>query len=717
MMQRVYRVERRFKFMVPAQWKDRALEGNQELRYKKSLRTDQETKQGDGIALRLLWAACVLLLFGATAFGQTTPQFNNRFAVDGVKYPNTQAGVQSASTDACGLTPTGLGSNSGGDLYLQPSVLGLAAQPGQLLLFTCPLGLHGSTGESAIFSVAAGISSAIPVMRFQVTANTAQLGLHIDHFAAQSVTGSATAGDLIMLDSGSSGTGFPGPILTEIDHIITVQGAFNGFDLNTTGQSIAPGVYGLYVHDNLLQNGIRLGQQVGDALLVEHNVLHSRAGSGNPCVDVTQQSGASHFIFENNDMDFCDAGDIFIHKAIQPKIIRNQLESSTSCIGANSAMVDLLGDVGAIDGALIADNNLNAHATCTNNIRFGANATNWRVEGNKISVNNNAGTGIKIIAGSTGGVIGPNSVVLGGTASFVGGDTPAARITVYGNTTQGEPGTRSIAPSDGDNAIVGRRNSATQTAHIIDAQDENSNPLAGVLAGGQVFSVSPGGSNSNASFQAIGSSLPSFDWENTGGAADSKWWDVSTTSTCWQLRTINDANNNALPIMTACRNGLRPTSIINAPVVQNSLNRVAVGTNFTTANNASLQAITGLAWDLPGEARSYSFHCAGSYSQAGANVAVTFGIQASSAPTNIFATGTIYTSPTALTTGVLATLTTTAATSIVSTTPSATGTNFKFELDGTIEIPGVANTITPMVSTAAGTDAVTVLRGSYCNLY
>jgi hypothetical protein len=67
-------------------------------------------------------------------------------------------------------------------------------------------------------------------------------------------------------------------------------------------------------------------------------------------------------------------------------------------------------------------------------------------------------------------------------------------------------------------------------------------------------------------------------------------------------------------------------------------------------------------------------------------------------------------------TGTLATLTTTTATAIVTGTPGATATNYTAELDGTIESPS-ANTINIMVSTATAADAVTVLRGSYCQLY
>ena len=100
--------------------------------------------------------------------------------------------------------------------------------------------------------------------------------------------------------------------------------------------------------------------------------------------------------------------------------------------------------------------------------------------------------------------------------------------------------------------------------------------------------------------------------------------------------------------------------------------------------------------------------------------AVSFGIQAANvSPTNIFATGVMYTSATASTGGVLATLSNTTATAIVTATPGATGTVYVADIDGLIENPSnaSANTINLMVKTATAADAVTVKRGSYCRLY
>lgn len=155
-----------------------------------------------------------------------------------------------------------------------------------------------------------------------------------------------------------------------------------------------------------------------------------------------------------------------------------------------------------------------------------------------------------------------------------------------------------------------------------------------------------------------------------------------------------------------------------AGYVTAGLNTIRVASDFTTAANTSLQTITGLTWNLPTAVAKYSFHCALSYSQATANVAVAFGIQsATQATTNIFANGQIQTNTTAFSASTLATLASTTATNIVSATPAAIATNFTAYLDGTIEEPaGTGNAINIMVSTANSGDLVTVLRGSYCTM-
>lgn len=145
---------------------------------------------------------------------------------------------------------------------------------------------------------------------------------------------------------------------------------------------------------------------------------------------------------------------------------------------------------------------------------------------------------------------------------------------------------------------------------------------------------------------------------------------------------------------------------------------VFVTSNFTTSGvGTALENITGLSWTFPAVALNYNFHCHMAYSQAVGAAAVAFGIKATTtAPTNIFATGEMFTAAGTVTTGTLATLTTTTATNIVSGTPGAQATNFVADLYGTMELGAGATTINIMTSTSTAADLVTVLRGSYCSL-
>lgn len=149
-------------------------------------------------------------------------------------------------------------------------------------------------------------------------------------------------------------------------------------------------------------------------------------------------------------------------------------------------------------------------------------------------------------------------------------------------------------------------------------------------------------------------------------------------------------------------------------------NKAFVAADFPTSGvGTALEAITGLTFTLAtNTAENIPFSCSFRYSQAVANAAVGFGIKASVAPTQINASGEIYTSTTALTAGNLQGLTTTTATAIVTGTPSAITTVWNVNIRGFIENPsGAASTITFLVSTATAADLVTVKRGSYCTLY
>lgn len=167
--------------------------------------------------------------------------------------------------------------------------------------------------------------------------------------------------------------------------------------------------------------------------------------------------------------------------------------------------------------------------------------------------------------------------------------------------------------------------------------------------------------------------------------------------------------------------GVGTTTLGNTTVFSANGNKAFVTTNFTTAASTALQAITGLTFNFPAVAHNWNYSCRLSYSQATGTAAVAFGIQAATNnPTNIFGNGTQQITvgpPATYVSGTLATLATTTATNIVSGTPGATGTNYTVTLGGTLELGASLNAVSIMVSTATSGDAVTVLRGSSCQLF
>jgi hypothetical protein len=146
---------------------------------------------------------------------------------------------------------------------------------------------------------------------------------------------------------------------------------------------------------------------------------------------------------------------------------------------------------------------------------------------------------------------------------------------------------------------------------------------------------------------------------------------------------------------------------------------VAVTLADRTTASTTLANITDLQFVLPkNSAQKIPFTCDIRYSQATAVVADAFGISASVAPTQIDASGEVFTAAGVSTTGVLTALTTTTATNIVTFTPSAITTVWRAVLNGTIDNPsGAASTINFMFLTGNASDSITVKRGSTCKLF
>jgi hypothetical protein len=421
--------------------------------------------------------------FGGTLSGNfaatgtdTFSSINNIIFVDGVTYPFTQAGVQAAFNQACANNL-----NQGGTVHIvgRGVVIPLASATGQLLLSSCPLRIEGDGGEATFFSVASGISSAIPVFRLKVTSNT--LFYEINNIEVGCTSGCPTAGDAFLLDSGG-GTN-PGPSAVRFEHVRVTSGSLNGFDINETGSG-TNFQFAHHLQDSYFEGGgVNVSTVAVDEQFFEHN-LFNMGNASNPCISMTQAAGASHTVILGNWMA-CGGGYLVIHQATQPQLMFNQMDSASGQVGCtetNSSMIDVIGDVGAVYGAQIHNNNLNAHTFCHNNIQFGANSTNWLAMANVFSLNttNSVGAcGINIVAGGTGGIIGPNIWFPGGTGyAYVCGDTAAAKVRLFANSATGEPDTRGIAPSDTDNAIVARGNSGTQSADLVRIESSTGTELS-----------------------------------------------------------------------------------------------------------------------------------------------------------------------------------------------------------------------------------------------
>ena len=161
----------------------------------------------------------------------------------------------------------------------------------------------------------------------------------------------------------------------------------------------------------------------------------------------------------------------------------------------------------------------------------------------------------------------------------------------------------------------------------------------------------------------------------------------------------------------------------NATAIIRTGNTVQLTSNFTTAST-SLVTITGLSWTFPSTAHNYSFDCRGSYSQATADAADAFGVQAATtAPTNLMANMRVDTSlSNAGTNATLPTLTTTTATNIGTFTPTLFGSIgtvadiLTFHIHGQLQQATGATTLNIMALTGNASDSLTIYAGTSCTL-
>ena len=285
-----------------------------------------------------------------------------------------------------------------------------------------------------------------------------------------------------------------------------------------------------------------------------------------------------------------------------------------------------------------------------------------------------------------------------------------ARIESYKYGTGGIP--LSINPSGG---LVGI--GTTSPVDLVSVRkDQNAvtavdvtNNFAGTGAYAEFYS------QTNAGYLSIGNTSSSY----TGYTGDAWLWLSSNNN----LRIATN-NTEAMRITGAGNVGIGTTS----PAVPLDVNGYIRGTNvaaltadFTDANAAGLQAITGLSFTLPASvALNVPFECNLMYSQA-TMVSDSFGIGlVTYAPTRIDAEGVINTAAAGTqASAALTNLTTTTPTAIVSGTPGVTNTVYFVRLAGLVQNASNAgtNTLNFYVSQATAADVVKVKAGSWCKIW
>ncbi len=118
------------------------------------------------------------------------------------------------------------------------------------------------------------------------------------------------------------------------------------------------------------------------------------------------------------------------------------------------------------------------------------------------------------------------------------------------------------------------------------AQTIAATTLAQTWTASQTNSAAGGGNT--AAWIAATSSGAAFAWEQSGGGADAKWWDIISAPNALQYRAVNDAQTIANIYMTVNRSGATITNVtFPTPVVLNTpLSYASGGTNATSLAGA-----------------------------------------------------------------------------------------------------------------------------------
>jgi len=420
----------------------------------------------------------------------TTGQFNNRIYVDGVKYPITQSGIQSALTDACAITG---GAGPGTDVYLPPLNLTLTGTSGQQFLVTCNLHIHGAGDYSTVFTVGTGIGSTVKVFRFQPNNTAAQSDILVEGIG---VNGNSVGGDVFFFDGTNTSMTGPNNWVLRKNRVTATAADPTSWAVNVSGHANVSQMGWNIYENNTFGLGIHMDSSLSvDSQLIIHNVFNATAGS-NPCVDGSTESGSSHITLFNNNGG-CAGGFFITHGTTECQILYNQIEQPATSTEANSAIIDIEGDTRTTDHCNIIGNNIGPDGFANIGIRLD-HATNTAISGNVIGTTLNTGVGITLTANPTGTFIDPNTneFVLSGTAVAIS------------NSSGVNPFTYSFPKSDG-----------TLPATIKNATDGG---LLFCSNGGKCWTVVNSGSLFNCAgctigMNGLGSGTTSYSMQNNAG--------------------------------------------------------------------------------------------------------------------------------------------------------------------------------------------------------
>lgn len=350
---------------------------------------------------------------GSVAFtaAVTADKINNHIFVDGTKYPITQAGIQSAITDACAISS---GAGKGCHVWLPPCSVALTNGTGstEQFLVTAPIQVHGAGPNATWFVVGSttGIDS-IPIFRIVPAASDEGYYLFEDF----RITANATnGGDAFSLEATASTT--INDFTLRRTKIVNLAAGSWAVTMNTAGGTER--FFHGRITDNNLAHGIKMNStSTIDSWLIDHNVFTSVSGVTTAAVDATTVNGAAHVTLFNNNGSL-PGGFCISHGTTELQILYNQIEQAVTSVEANSALIDLMGDTYTIDHAVIVGNNIGSNNNCSINIRVDHATRTW-IAGNVIGVNTSSGTGIVLTANSSGTVIdnnNSNEFILGGSA-------------------------------------------------------------------------------------------------------------------------------------------------------------------------------------------------------------------------------------------------------------------------------------------------------------